>query len=149
MKFGRVIICHLAIILISAASVVALTPFLNFDEIRMYDSYGKLSWEDEKLRLGALANELKDTDSKDVLYLYFYGGKRSCLGEARKRATKAKNYLISKRAILNERIVLKEGGYREALTMEFYILPTNFTMSASPQAEKHYFRSAPDASTSR
>ena len=132
MKFDRTLICYLAIILISTAKAAVSTPFLNFDEIRMYDSYGKLSWKDERLRLAALANELKNTDSKDVVYLYFYGDKRSCLTEARKRATRAKNYLINEQEVLNERIVLKDGGYREALTIEFYIQPPNFTMSASP-----------------
>jgi hypothetical protein len=43
-----------------------------------------------------------------------------------------KNYLINEQEVLNERIVLKDGGYREALTIEFYIQPPNFTMSASP-----------------
>jgi hypothetical protein len=132
MKLGKNLICHLAIILISNISIVASVPFLNSDEIRMFDSYGKLSWKDERLRLGTVASELNNNDSKDVVYLYFYGGKQTCLSETRKRATRAKNYLINKRGILNERIVLKDGGYREALMIEIYIQPPNFTMPASP-----------------
>jgi hypothetical protein len=132
MKLGKNLICHLAIILISNISIVASVPFLNSDEIRMFDSYGKLSWKDERLRLGTVASELNNNDSKDVVYLYFYGGKQTCLSETWKRATRAKNYLINKQGILNERIVLKEGGYREALMIEIYIQPPNFTMPASP-----------------
>ncbi len=50
----------------------------------------------------------------------------------RKRVEKAKNYLVSEQEIPKERIVLKEGGYRENLTVDVYIHPRDFKITPSP-----------------
>lgn len=130
MKFSRVFISSLAIVLISISCHA--DTFVNFDEIRKIDSYGKLSWKEEKERLSALAFEFQKGDSKDFIYLYFYGGEHTCLHKVRKRVLKAKNYLIKKHAIPSERIILVEGGYHKELTIDVFIQPQSFELAPTP-----------------
>jgi hypothetical protein len=131
MKLSRLFVCHLAVFLITVTNLAA--PFLKLDETRMSDSYGRISWKDEKPRLKALAYELRNkSDLNDVIYFYFYGDRNSCLSQVRKRIEKAKNYLVSEQKIPNERIVLKEGGYRENLTVDVYIQPRDFKITPLP-----------------
>ncbi len=81
------------------------------------DEYGNIRFNDEKARLDNLAVTLLEwPDNKG--YIIAYGGRVTRIGEARRRAERAKKYLIMKRGISSERIVTLDGGYRENLTVE-------------------------------
>ena len=81
-----------------------------------FDSYGDLSWEDEKAHLDNFAIALQNYPDS-IGYIIVYAGRRSCVGEAKDRALRAKRYLVQTRATEASRIKLIDGGYREELTV--------------------------------
>jgi hypothetical protein len=89
---------------------------------RKFDEYGNLSFADEKFRLDNVAVGLK-AEPDSVVYLYAYNGRRGCVGEAQARAARAKRYLVSERGIAPERVIRKDGGHREDLTIEVWVEP--------------------------
>jgi hypothetical protein len=82
---------------------------------RMFDSYGGLSWEDEKAHLDNFAIALQH-DPDSIGYILVYAGRRACVGEAKERALRAKEYVVETRGIQASRIKWIDGGYREKLT---------------------------------
>jgi hypothetical protein len=64
-------------------------------------------------------------------YIIVYGGRVGPKGEAKTRAHCTKDYLIKNHRIEPERIVTVDGGYREEIEVELYIL---FPGDASPNA---------------
>ena len=54
-------------------------------------------------------------------YIVAYGGRRSCVGESRKRGAAAQAYLVNENRINPKRIVTMEGGYREAWVVELWV----------------------------
>ena len=49
-----------------------------------------------------------------------YGGRRSCRGEARKRAQLAMKYLTNEKGIAAERVAIRDGGYRDKWAVELW-----------------------------
>jgi hypothetical protein len=81
-----------------------------------FDSYGDLSWEDEKIHLDNFAIELQNYP--DLFgYIIVFAGRRACVGESRNRALRAKKYVTEIRGIQASRIKWIDGGYREELTV--------------------------------
>lgn len=85
-----------------------------------YDSYGKLSPEDERARLDLFAVELKGAPHRQGVILA-YGGRRGRRGEAMRSAERAKNYLVKAHGIEPSRLLAADGGFREELTVELSI----------------------------
>lgn len=85
------------------------------------DEYGDIRFGDEKARLDNLAIELLNWPEGKG-YIIAYGGRRSRVGEARRRAERAKRYLVTARGIPGERIDTLDGGYRENLTVELRVI---------------------------
>jgi hypothetical protein len=93
---------------------------------RLFDQYGNISFTKEKSRLDVFANQLNEMPGAQG-YLIAYN-------DSRKRAERAKQYLVDKHNVEAERIVVVEGGTREDLTIELYIVPTGANPpSANPQ----------------
>lgn len=109
-------------IALASASIVlvALVGFAGINDEcvvdQWFDSYGDLSWEDEKAHLDNFAIALHN-DPDSLGYVIVYAGRRSCFGEAKSRALRAKNYLVQTRAVAASRIKSIDGGYREELTV--------------------------------
>jgi hypothetical protein len=83
------------------------------------DIYGNIPFKEERVRLDILASEMQDKpDTRG--YIIVYAGRRACINEAKERARRAKNYLVSERGIKAKRIVAVDGGYREELTIEIW-----------------------------
>jgi hypothetical protein len=99
---------------------------------RLFDQYGDIAFNDEKARLDNFAIQLqKDPGAQG--YIIAYGGRVTFVDEAIERAERARNYLTSNYNVVNERIVMLDGGYREDLTIELFIIPTGRTPpTASP-----------------
>ncbi|MGH9913815.1 MAG: hypothetical protein ACRD63_00845, partial [Pyrinomonadaceae bacterium] len=57
-------------------------------------------------------------------YIIAYGGRVGRAGEASARAERAKTYLVGTRGVDAGRITTVDGGYRDALTVELWIVPT-------------------------
>jgi hypothetical protein len=96
-----------------------------------YAEYGNLSTQDERRLLDNLAVQLRKSDA--IVYFLIYAGQRACVGEARKRASRAKNYLVSKYGIAGGRIVWKDGGFKPDLSTEIWLLPRGSSLPR-PQA---------------
>jgi hypothetical protein len=99
---------------------------------RMFDSYGDLSWEDEKAHLDNFAIQLHH-DPDSIGYIIVYAGRRACVGEAKDRAMRAKKYVVETRGIQASRIKWIDGGYREELTVILQPVPRRAPeLTASP-----------------
>lgn len=96
-------------------------------EARKLDEYGAIKTEEENNRLDAFMIELQN-DPTSQGYIIAYGGRASRAGDAQKSATRAKNYLVSKRGLDASRLLIIDGGLREQLTMELWIVPAGAEM---------------------
>jgi hypothetical protein len=90
---------------------------------RKIDEYGNIRFNDEKARLDNYAIELQNEPTAQG-YIICYGGRRGRAGEAAARCDRAKNYLVTTRGIDASRIVTVDGGFRENLTVELWLVPT-------------------------
>jgi hypothetical protein len=97
---------------------------------RKIDEYGNIRFNDEKARLDNFAIELQN-DPTAQGYIVAYGGRRGRAGEAQRRADRAKDYLVNTRGIDPSRIVTVDGGFREDLTVELWIVPSGATAPAN------------------
>jgi hypothetical protein len=110
---------------------------------RKIDEYGNIRFNDEKARLDNFAIELQN-DPTAQGYLICYGGRRGRAGEAAARCDRAKNYLVTTRGIDASRIVTVDGGYRENLTVELWVVPTGAQPpTASPTVQPSEVTTAP------
>lgn len=91
---------------------------------RAFDSIGKVSEYEEKLHLDSFGVALLDNRTKSG-YIIAYGGKRAAVDEAKKWAEHARNYLIKVRGLPGVQLIVIDGGYREAPTMELYTVEPN------------------------
>jgi hypothetical protein len=111
------------------------TSFPVVKTARKIDEYGNIRFNDEKARLDNFAIELQN-DPTAQGYLICYGGRRGRAGEAQARCDRAKNYLTTTRGIDASRIVTVDGGYREDLTVELWVVPSGATPpAASPTVD--------------
>ena len=92
-------------------------------DIRKFDEYTGLPFSEEKKRLDYLGIQLKSEREDMVGWYIIFGGLESCPGEARRRAIRAKNYIVKKHGIRADQIIWSEEGYREEVTVEIWIRP--------------------------
>jgi hypothetical protein len=89
-----------------------------------FGSYGDIKFEDEKEKLDNFAIYLLGRGPDSVAYILGYGGRDSCWWEEGKlRAERARNYLMEKYRIDDDRIIAFDGGYRESLSVDLYFSP--------------------------
>jgi hypothetical protein len=110
---------------------------------RKVDEYGNIRFNDEKARLDNYAIELQN-DPTSQGYLICYGGRRGRAGEAQRRCDRAKDYLATTRGIDASRIVTVDGGYKEDLTVELWVVPTGAQPpAASPSVDPSEVQATP------
>jgi len=105
---------------------VGLTVFAA-QHPRRFDEFGDINCEDEMARLDNLAIQLQN-DPQAKAVIIFYGGKlfRGKLprrGEAAARAARLKPYLVERRGIPADRVVVIDGGYAEEWHVDVWVLP--------------------------
>jgi hypothetical protein len=116
---------------------------------RKVDEYGNIRFNDEKARLDNFAIELQN-DPTAQGYLICYGGRRGRAGEAQRRCDRAKDYLVTTRGIDASRIVTVDGGYKEELSVELWIVPNGATPpTASPTVQPSDVKTTPAPRTRR
>ena len=93
---------------------------------RKLDEYGNISWGDERARLDNYAIELQN-DPRVQGYIICYGGRRGRVGEAERRCRRAVSYVDHQRRIDAARTVTVDGGFREELTVELWVVPPGVT----------------------
>jgi hypothetical protein len=109
---------------------------------RKIDEYGNIRFNDEKARLDNFAIEMQN-DPTAQGYLVCYGGRTGRTGEAQRRCDRAKDYLVTTRGIDASRVVTVDGGFREDLTVELWIVPSGATPPpASPTVDPSEVRPA-------
>lgn len=107
----------------SVKNPVAITP-------NKFDEYGNIKFNDEKARLDNYAIQLQN-DAGSQGYIIAYG---ACEGEGQARADRAKNYLVNTRGIEAGRITAVDGGCREELTVQLWVVPTGATPPTASEA---------------
>jgi hypothetical protein len=111
----------------SSSCTVSFPPVVT---ARKYDEYGNIRFNDEKARLDNFAIELQNNPGAQG-YIIAYGGRVGRAGEAQRRADRARDYLVNTRGIDASRIVTVDGGYREELTVQLWIVPQGATPPAA------------------
>lgn len=91
-----------------------------------FDLYNDVRFNDEKARLDNFAVQLQNEPGAQG-YIVAYSGRRGRPGAAALRATRARNYLVNERGLNADRIIILEGGVREDLTVELWMVPTGAT----------------------
>jgi hypothetical protein len=114
---------------------------------RKLDEYGNIRWSDERARLDNFVVELQNNPAARG-YMICYGGRVGRAGEAERRCRRAMTYVVNRqRGIDAARIVTVDGGYREDLTVELWVLPSGATPpTASPTvdpSEVRFIKSRP------
>jgi hypothetical protein len=87
-----------------------------------FDEYGDIKFADEEARLDNYAIQLEIAPDQRA-YLVVYGGRRAVAAEAEMRGARAKNYLVNVRKIDPTRVTVIDGGHREDLAVELWLLP--------------------------
>jgi hypothetical protein len=125
--------CIVGIIIIALSSAGIVCSGTRPTQV--FDSFGDICCDAEKARLDNFAIALQN-EPEATGYIIFYGGthqkypwcssKREVLphrGESQARAARLKPYLVNSRAMDARRIIVIDGGYREAWTAELWIVP--------------------------
>jgi hypothetical protein len=86
---------------------------------RKFDEIGNIARDDEKARLDIFAAELQN-DPRSAGYIIATGGKP---GEAQKRVSNAKAYLVTTRGLDASRIVTLTGRTGGDIRVEFWLVP--------------------------
>jgi hypothetical protein len=106
--------------------------------ISKFDEFGDINCEAEYARLDNFAIQLQQEPSAKGVII-FYGGKtfRGRLpkrGEAEARAARLKPYLVRRRGIPANRIVVINGGYTDEWRAELWIVPPGLSMPTGDSA---------------
>jgi hypothetical protein len=97
---------------------------------REFDECNNCAFDDQKARLDNLAVELQN-DPTTKGYIIAYGGRTSPIGQVERLMTRARDYLITQRAIDGSRLVIINGGFREQDSVELWLVPSG---AAPPRA---------------
>lgn len=112
----------------SVAFVIA--PERKVIVAREFDECNNCTFDDQKARLDNLAVELQN-DPSTKAYIIAYGGRTSPIAQVDVLMKRARNYMIDQRGIDGSRLVIINGGFREADSVELWIVPSG---AAPPRA---------------
>lgn len=112
-----------------AFSVVAPLP-KKIIVSQEFDECNNCTFDDQKARLDNLAVELQN-DPSTRAYIIAYGGRTSPLAQVEVLMSRARDYLTSQRGIDASRFVVVNGGFREADSVELWMVPSG---AKPPQA---------------
>ena len=84
-----------------------------------FDSYASISAADEKVRLDNYAIQIKSLTGRGVFVVY--GESPAVRRSIRKRAERARAYLISERALEAERLLIVDAGYSNQARIDLHI----------------------------
>lgn len=93
---------------------------------REFDECNNCTFDDQKARLDNLAVELQN-DPSTKGYIIAYGGRMSPIGQVERLMSRAREYLTQQRGIDESRLVIVNGGFREADSVELWVVPSGAT----------------------
>jgi hypothetical protein len=115
----------------SAQSVAVVTaPERKVIVAREFDECNNCTFDDQKARLDNLAVELQN-DPSTRAYIIAYGGRHSPLAQVEVLMKRAREYIVDQRGIDASRLVIINGGFREADSVELWVVPAG---AAPPRA---------------
>ena len=130
MKMNLIRKCGIGLVLaVLAFSVTGSAPLAT---ISKFDEFGDINCEDEMARLDNLAVHLQNEPGAKGLII-FYGGRRfrgrlPKRGEAAARAARIKPYLVQRRGIPADHVIVVDGGYAEEWRAEVWVVPAGASM---------------------
>jgi hypothetical protein len=89
---------------------------------RKVDEFPSIAYDDDKARFDNFAIELQSNPDAQA-YIIAYSGRTSRAGQAERLSDRARSYLTQMRGIDPNRLVIVNGGYRDADTYELWIVP--------------------------
>jgi hypothetical protein len=89
---------------------------------KRFDEFPSVAFDDDKARLDNLAIELQNNPGAQG-YVIAYSGRRSRPGQADRMGERALKYLSEERGIGRNRLVYINGGHRENVTYELWLVP--------------------------
>lgn len=98
---------------------------------RKLDEFYGSNWESAMARLDNLALDMQDNPT-EIGVIIVYGGQHGRRGEAQAWGACVKGYLVGRRGIEANRIVMINGGYREELTVELWETDKDHIPNAEP-----------------
>jgi hypothetical protein len=87
---------------------------------KKFDEYGDIRFNDEKARLDNYAIELQNAPGSTGTIVVF----GNCAGAGQARGDRAKDYLVNTRGIDGGRLTVVDGGCREDLVVELWVVPS-------------------------
>jgi hypothetical protein len=93
------------------------------DPARLFDTYTRLPFKEEVARLKAYASALKKEPGA-MGYIIVYASPKDNSGAAHAHARLLKNYLIKEFDIDDSRMITVDGGRRESMAVELFLVPT-------------------------
>ena len=97
---------------------------------REFDECVNCTFDDQKARLDNLAVELQN-DPSTRAHIIAYGGRQSPLAKVEVLMKRARDYIVDERGIDASRLVIVNGGFREADSVELWVVPAG---AAPPRA---------------
>ena len=130
----RRLVISAAIVTLLCSHAIAQRRIVDFTK---FDEFGDVNCEDEGARLDNFAFYLKQQPAANAVII-FYGGKtfRGRLpkrGEGEARAARLKPYLVGRRGIPSNHVIVVHGGYAEEWHLDLWIVPTE---SVLPSPER-------------
>ncbi len=102
----------------------------SVDAIPHYVEYGNIRSRDERAMLDHWASQFR-LSPDGAIYIFAYSGRQTCKRVAEARAVRAKNYLVKKHGVPADRVIWKDGGFRERLSIELWLRPRADTPPAA------------------
>ena len=90
------------------------------EKARLVDKLSNANWEEAMARMDAYAIQFQN-EAGSIGVIIVYGGQQGRRGEAQAWSKCLKDYMVNRRGLSDGRIVLMDGGYREALTAELWL----------------------------
>ncbi|HEX8492775.1 MAG TPA: hypothetical protein VF658_08045 [Pyrinomonadaceae bacterium] len=110
-------------------SIIPGDAMREFDANRIFDQYGDITWGDETTRLDNFLIQLQN-DPQSQGYIIVYAGRVARANEAQSRLDRAKDYLVNIRGIDPGRLITIDGGYKDDVTVELWVVPPDGTPPA-------------------
>jgi hypothetical protein len=125
MQTTKKIVPGLALVLILCSAARAQQ---NMDDTRLFDTFKDSNWEEAMARLDNFAIQLQNEPNATGVVIV-YGGQRRRRGEPQAWSNCIKDYLVNRRGLNADRIIVMNGGYRESVTAEMW---TTFRKGYNP-----------------
>ena len=92
---------------------------------RKFDRFGRLDCNEELARLDNYASALRATPEGRAVIVIYAGTSDTRRGEVIAHLFAIRDYLLSKRSIAPDYVILKNGGFLKHFRIDLWIIPTN------------------------